>query len=179
MHNHLKCCQFTISHWQIFMTLSVSKTANSLSVTTRIRFKTRFGYLLLSFYPAFNITWMYSLCSGNRTENTAHDSDLNCVISTWQGGGLYLYSSHIPYKFFKQIKSCRGKEGGKEGEETYTKLKFTKLSHTCLEVSPQYDGVSPLTQLIRNSSHTAHTGVAHCLHFEKILAVHRQLWSMY
>lgn len=47
----------------------------------------------------------------NRAENSAYGSDLNCVISTWQGAGLHLDSSHIPHKFLKQIKSCAGRGG--------------------------------------------------------------------
>lgn len=92
-------------------------------------------------------------------------------------------SSHIPYKFFKQIKSCgekgvAGREGKREAEETYTKPSFSMLSHSHLEgwlFFPQYDGVSLITPFIRNSSHTAHTEVACCLHFRKILAMCKQL----
>lgn len=117
----------------------------------------------------------------NRTENTAHGSDLNSVISTWQGGGIYLYSSHIPYKFFKQIKSCGGWEGGK-GKKPIQNWNFPRFPtlvwragsppHTHTHAHT-HDGVSPLTQLIRNSSRTANTEVAHCLHFRKNLATYK------
>jgi len=113
----------------------------------------------------------------NRTEHIAHGTDLNCVIGTRQGGGLYLYSSHIPYKVFKHIKSCGGREEGRE--ERKGKRPIQNPNFPCSPTlvwrasffSPQYDGVSPLTQFIRNASHTAYTEMAHCLHVRKILAI--------
>lgn len=47
----------------------------------------------------------------SRAEHSAYGSDLNCVISTWQGAGLHSDCSHIPHKFFKQIKSYAGRGG--------------------------------------------------------------------
>lgn len=42
IHDHLKCCYFANRHWQALLTVSISQTANSLSVTPRLRFKARF-----------------------------------------------------------------------------------------------------------------------------------------
>lgn len=98
---------------------------------------------------------MYLLCSGNRTENTAHDSDLNCVISTWQGGGLYLYSSHIPYKFFKQIKSCKGREGRERD------LYKTEIFHAF----PHLFGGLPTIRWSLSSYPSHQQFLSHCTHW--------------
>lgn len=94
-------------------------------------------------------------CGGvSRAENTARGSDLNCVISTWQGAGLHLGSSHIPHKFFKQIKSCAGREGGK-GRGPIQPPDFP-----CSPSLVWRSGFFPLqcdAQSIRNSAHTPHT----------------------
>lgn len=139
VHAHLKHCCFTNTHWQAFLRFSLSamrqQRQNDLYYTrTKIQDQVWISSLLFWVYLR-SLTLLACIYRGlvNRTENIAHGSDLNCVISTWWGGGLYLYSSHIPYKFFKEIKSCGGTEGRREGEETYTNPKFSMLSHSCLE----------------------------------------------